>query len=155
MRFASPWSALALRTRRTSLVRGIALVATAIALTGSVAACGDDDDGPTTPANISGTYTLQTVAGQPLPFTTSGGNGIVQSSTLTLAPDLSYQVRVIFSDRQGYDDLGIFARTGNSLTFQSATFGQAGNFTGTVSGRTVTIQYDYADGVNRPAVYTR
>lgn len=154
MRFASPWSALALHARRTSLVRGLALVATAIALTGSVAACGDDDDDPTTPANIAGTYTLQTINGTALPFTIGGGV-IIQSSTLTLDQALGFLVRVIGTENGvpgGYDDPGIYARNGNSLQFTSTG---STDFTGTVSGRTVTIQYDYGDGVVRSAVYTR
>jgi uncharacterized lipoprotein YehR (DUF1307 family) len=135
-------------------VRGLALVATAIALTGSVAACGDDDDGPTTPANIAGTYTLQTINGTPLPFTIGGGV-IVQSSTLTLDQALGFLVRVVGTANGapgGFDDNGIYARSNNSLQFTSTNFD---DFTGTVSGRTVTIQYDYGDGVVRTAVYTR
>ncbi len=45
----------------------IALTAVSVAL----AACGGGGDDPIGPANVAGTYTLQTVNGSPLPFTTS------------------------------------------------------------------------------------
>lgn len=68
---------------------------TAITLAASLAltACGKDSSGPDTGADIAGTYTLTTVNGSPLPFTTDEDatyKAEILASAITLRGDRTF-----------------------------------------------------------------
>jgi hypothetical protein len=119
----------------------IAIAAAAIALLG---ACGSDSTGPNN-ANVAGTYALSTVDGANLPYTVpnTGDNAeVVQSATITLTSDSTYTA--VANGTENGDpsviitDAGNYSVSGSQVTFTS-TIIQGGNYTGTVSGSTLTV----------------
>ena len=119
----------------------IAIAAAAVALLG---ACGSDSTGPRN-TNVSGTYALTTVDGSSLPFTipnTGDNTVIVENATVTLNADSSYTA--VASGTENGDpatiitDAGHYSVSGSQVTFTSSVI-QGGNYTGTVSGSTLTV----------------
>jgi hypothetical protein len=118
----------------------VAVAAAAIALLG---ACGSDSTGPTN-ANVAGTYTLTTVEGSSLPYTipNTAEEEIVQNATITLTGDSTYTASA--TGTVGGDpsniitDAGHYSVSGSQVTFTS-TIIEGGNYTGHVSGSTLTV----------------
>jgi hypothetical protein len=144
------------RTRRSL---GRFAVATAVSLsTLGVAACGDDNG--TGPGGISGTYTLQTVNGQGLPFTMfdgevdDGQGGTfdvllrILSGSVTLNSNNTYRARLDFDFRidgqpcagcvEDDDEEGTFSVSGSTITFDPEDDDPQ---TATVSGNTITVSF--------------
>jgi hypothetical protein len=119
----------------------IAIAAAAVVLLG---ACGSDSTGPSN-ANVAGTYELSTVDGSSLPFTvpnTGDNTEIVQSATITLTSDSTYTA-VASGTENGEStsiiaDEGSYRVSGSQVTFTSSVI-VGGNYTGTVSGSTLTV----------------
>jgi hypothetical protein len=131
----------------TTMKRRAARFATAAAAAGTIAllgACGSDSTGPSN-ANVAGTYSLSTVDGSSLPFTvpnTGDNTEIVQSATITLTSDSTYSA-VASGTENGESttiitDAGSYSVSGSQVTFTSSVI-QGGNYTGTVSGSTLTV----------------
>jgi hypothetical protein len=128
---------------RTSSARAlrVAIAATAVAM---LAACGSDSTGPRN-TNVSGTYALTTVDGSSLPFTipnTGDNTEIVENATITLNSDSSYTA-VANGTENGEStpiitDMGHYSVSGSQVTFTSSVI-QGGNYTGNVSGSTLTV----------------
>jgi hypothetical protein len=128
---------------RTSSARATRF-AIAVATVAMLAACGSDSTGPRN-TNGSGTYALTTVDGSSLPFTipnTGDNTEIVNNATVTLNSDSSYTA-VANGTENGADatiitDAGHYSVSGSQVTFTSSVI-QGGNYTGSVSGSTLTV----------------
>jgi hypothetical protein len=116
----------------------------------ALAACGRDEPGPTapTPAIVSGSYTLETVDGQALPFLVldlGAYKAKLASATLNLKADKTYSfafgIRIEDSGNvrtTSDDDAGTWSISNRGVTLVS----NEGSFTrtGTVSGNTLTLE---------------
>jgi len=128
---------------RTASARALRF-AIAAATVAMLAACGSDSTGPRN-TNVSGTYALTTVDGSSLPFTipnTGDNTEIVNNATVTLNSDSSYTA-VANGTENGADatiitDAGHYSVSGSQVTFTSSVI-QGGNYTGSVSGSTLTV----------------
>ena len=118
----------------------------ACALTALLAACGSDSTSPAS-ADITGTYTLKTVNGSPLPFTLQSGTTVVSltsdviivSSNGTWSESGIYQQTVNGQTTSGTgSDGGTWTRAGTSVTLTSAQ-GADGTYTGSYSTNTLTL----------------
>jgi len=118
--------------------------AIAAATVAMLAACGSDSTGPRNP-NVSGTYTLTTVDGSSLPFTiphTGDNIEIVDNATVALNSDSTYTA--VANGTENCDsttiitDTGHYSVSGSQVTFTSSVI-QGGNYTGSVSGSTLTV----------------
>ena len=111
-------------------MRRIAVLMLALA----IAACSDNN--ATAPsAALTGTYTLRTVNGSPLPVTFSDGS-VLTSDQLTLFVDGTFTDQAQFSDGSNSIEQGFYSAVNGSITFQDAN----SNFTfqGSVSGTVLT-----------------
>jgi hypothetical protein len=134
---------------------GARLLAAACAVL--VFGCGGGDT-PTQPAAITGTYTLQTINGSPLPYVTfqdaSNNKDEIVGETFTLAEggqwSHTYRERLTISGSASTTDgqtSGTFNGSASALSFTSTVNER---FTGQVNGNTLTLQR-----VARTLVYTR
>jgi hypothetical protein len=99
-------------------------------------ACGDDGTGP---GSIFGTYTLITINGEELPVEIAPGFEITAGSVRLNSDNtyvLSFTLR-LDGTTDTVDDPGTFTVVDGSII--QFTGGEAGNFSGTVSGNTLTI----------------
>jgi len=112
----------------------------------TLAACGGES--PTAPSGpaVSGTWTMRTVNGTPLPVSLILANGaqiIARSAVLTLTGDRSgtYQEVVTFSFTatpnltSANSETGTWTVAGNIISFATST---GDHYTGTVTGNTLT-----------------
>ena len=123
------------------LRRLIPLVALSVAV-----ACGSDSTTQPTTASLAGTWTLQSVNGNPLPFTlqTSGTDRLdLLSDVVTASANGTYTEVLQFrptingqSTTQSQSDAGTFTVNGTAVTLSS---NQAGNITGALTGHTLTL----------------
>lgn len=100
----------------------------------AMAACSDNN--ATAPsAAITGTYTLRTVNGSPLPVTFSDGS-VLTSDQVSLFADGTFTDNAKFSDGSASTEQGFWSAVNGSITFQDAN----SNFTfqGSVSGNVLT-----------------
>jgi hypothetical protein len=121
----------------------------ALAATALLAACGDSGTGPDD-TDIVGSYTLQTINGNAVPWRlalgndwfeiTSGSGNINADGTFRLTYDwrasVSGQV-----DGDSEDLVGTYTRNGNAITFRDPSDGST-VATGTISGRQLTVTYE-------------
>jgi hypothetical protein len=119
----------------------IAIAAAAVALLG---ACGSDSTGPKN-SNVQGTYALTTVDGSSLPFTipnTGANTEVVENATVTLTSDSTYTAVANGTANNEpttiITDQGHYSVSGSQVTFTSTVI-QGGNYTGSVSGSTLTV----------------
>lgn len=103
-----------------------------LALAGTLAACSTDATGPN--GSVTGTYTLRTIDGQPLPYTFSSGLRLT-SDQITLRTDGSYEDVSRYSDGTSYVDDGDYTSYNGAVTFYSTT-GQT--YQGSISGNVLT-----------------
>jgi len=80
--------------------------------------CSADSTGPN--GSVTGTYTLRTIDGQPLPYTFSGGLRLM-SDELTLTSDGSYQDVSRYSDGTSFVDEGDYTNYNGAVTFYSTS----------------------------------
>jgi hypothetical protein len=93
------------------------LVMLALAST-MLASCSSDSTGPN--GSVTGTYTLRTIDGQPLPYTFSGGLRLM-SDELTLMSDGSYEDVSRYSDGTSFVDEGDYTNYNGAVTFYSTS----------------------------------
>ena len=93
------------------------LVMLALAST-MLVSCSADSTGPN--GSVTGTYTLRTIDGQPLPYTFSGGLRLM-SDELTLTSDGSYQDVSRYSDGTSFVDEGDYTNYNGAVTFYSTS----------------------------------
>ena len=120
-----------------------------------VVGCGSDT--AVEPATITGTYTLQTINGSPLPyvnFENANNKDEIVSETFTLAAGgqwaHTFRERITISGSVSLHDgqtAGTYSGSAASLSFTSTS---NETFTGNVSGRTLTLQRQ-----SKTRVYTR
>lgn len=103
-----------------------------LALAGTLAACSTDSTGPN--GSVTGTYTLRTIDGQPLPYTFSSGLRLT-SDQITLRTDGSYEDVSRYSDGTSFVDDGDYTSYNGAVTFYSTT-GQT--YQGSISGNVLT-----------------
>ena len=103
-----------------------------LALAGTLAACSTDSTGPN--GSVTGTYTLRTIDGQPLPYTFSSGLRLT-SDQITLRTDGSYEDISRYSDGSSFVDDGHYTSYNGAVTFYSTT-GQT--YQGSISGNVLT-----------------
>jgi hypothetical protein len=117
----------------------------ALAAIALLAACGDSGTGPDD-TNIAGSYTLQTINGNSLPWRLGGGNDWFEftSGSGNINADgtftLTYNWRESISGQvdAGSEPLvGTYTRNGNAITFTEASTGDTA--TGTISGRQISV----------------
>jgi len=110
-------------------MRRLALLAAVIAL----AACNNDSTSPN--GQITGTYSLRTVNGNPLPYTFSDGSVLV-SDRLSLNNDGTYIDVATFSNAGSATEQGLWSINNNLITFNDQT--DAFNYSGSLSGSVLT-----------------
>ena len=100
----------------------------------SLAACNNDSTSPN--GNVTGTYTLRTVNGNPLPYTFSDGSVLV-SDHLSLNSDGSYQDVATFNNGSR-NETGFWSINNNLITFNDQTDPGNLSYNGSVSGSVLT-----------------
>jgi hypothetical protein len=93
------------------------LVMLALAST-MLASCSADSTGPN--GSVTGTYSLRTIDGQPLPYTFSGGLRLM-SDEITLMSDGSYEDVSRYSDGTSFVDEGDYTNYNGAVTFYSTS----------------------------------
>lgn len=108
------------------------------------AACGGDS--PTAPATISGTFTLRTFNGTPLPVVLTDGDPALTlvGDTLVMSGNGTYRTAVVLEETSAgqttttvESSSGTYRRSGSSLTFTDASDGTT--VTGSIVGATIVI----------------
>ena len=89
-----------------------------LALASTLAACSTDSTGPS--GSITGTYTLRTIDGQPLPYTFSSGLRLT-SDQITLRTDGTYEDVSRYSDGTSFIDDGDYTSYNGAVTFYSSS----------------------------------
>ncbi|MGI8508970.1 MAG: hypothetical protein ACR2MQ_06565 [Gemmatimonadaceae bacterium] len=114
---------------------------TAALLTAGVAAC-SDVSGPSNQSAV-GTYYLQTVNGNRLPYTfgQNGSNVSIQADTYTLNNDYSYTETTDETVYDGFQnsnvrhsEYGSWSQNNNAISFSPSTGGSYAPYTGSLSG---------------------
>jgi hypothetical protein len=117
----------------------------ALAALALIAACGGDSTGPGD-TNIVGSYTLQTVNGNPVPwraivigndwFEIRGGSGSINADgTYSLTFHWRESVAGL-PDEGSESSVGTYTRNGNAITFRDASGSTA---SGTITGRQISV----------------
>ncbi|MEO6209416.1 MAG: hypothetical protein ABIQ10_04730 [Gemmatimonadaceae bacterium] len=129
---------------RSSFRHGFARPLLALAFVAGLAACGSDNNGSTGLGDVSGTYTVQSVGGNSLPyaFPNSTDNIVVSSATLNLNSDHTYSVAAAGSANGSADDnviadAGTYTLSGSTVTFTSTTFSGA-HYTAAATSTSIT-----------------
>ena len=89
-----------------------------LALASTLAACSTDSTGPS--GSVTGTYTLRTIDGQPLPYTFSSGLRLT-SDQITLMTDGTYEDVSRYSDGSSFVDEGDYTSYNGAVTFYSTS----------------------------------
>jgi len=127
------------------------VVAAVLAATIAMAsACGSDS--PTGPKNVSGTYTLHTVDGLPLPFTVTNPRDhaiVINSVTATLDSNGTYAVAGT-GTQDGHastviTDAGTYSQSGTAMHFTSTTFQAEYSASARTDSITVTLPGGFVD----------
>lgn len=128
----------------SSFRHGIARPLLALAFVAGLAACGSDNNGSTGPRDVSGTYTLQSVGGNSLPyaFPNSSDAIVVSSATLILNTDHTYSVSAAGSAHGSAEDnvvadAGTYSLSGSTVAFTSTTFSGA-HYTAAATSTSIT-----------------
>jgi hypothetical protein len=110
------------------------------------AACGGDSTGPGD-TNIVGSYTLQSINGNPVPwraivigndwFEIASGSGSINADG-TYSLTFNWRESVAGETDEGSESLvGTYTRNGNAITFRDASDGSTA--IGTISGRQISV----------------
>jgi len=118
-------------------MRRLALLAALIAL----AACNSDSTSPN--GQVTGTYSLRTVNGNPLPFTFSDGSVLV-SDRLSLNSDGTYIDVATFSNAGSATEQGLWSINNNLISFNDQT--DAFTYSGSLSGSVLTETFPATRG---------
>lgn len=135
---------------RRSILKWSLTVATALVLALTLAACGSDSD-PTTPTDITGTYSLISVNGAPVPafwgvfeedeedfeaYVMGASLELRADQTVRVRADIEFRLAGVTVEEERLDDRGTWQLVGNELTTDLES-GAA--ITGLVDGRTLTL----------------
>ena len=95
-------------------------------------ACSDNNNVTTPLLTVPGTFVLQTLNGQPLPFTFSDGVTLI-SDVLVLTDSGTFTETMKTADGQVFIDTGVYTVNGNALNFvdQTAGFSYGASLNGT------------------------
>lgn len=125
-----------------------AFVAVCACLALSLTGCGGDSTSPGG-SNVVGTYTLQTVNGGTLPYSTDLGGGIllrITAGRITLNADRTFSTAISYEVRQGTStssdtdtDNGTYEEANGAVRM---TFGDGTQIAGTVSGNTFSLSIE-------------
>ena len=129
---------------RRRVVRSAALIAL-VASVAALAACGSDNNGSTGPANVTGTYSLVSIDGHPLPYQVPNVPDhtiVVTSGTIVLNSDHSYTVGGTGTS-DGGDPQQVIADAGTYVAGSSSGSGSS-------AGSNVT----FTSTAHPPAVYS-
>ena len=107
------------------------ILATAVLAGGLLPAWGDD---PTGPESVAGTYILQTINGEALPYLVQVGFSVTAGS-IQLNSDGTYTISLTVTGLGAQIITGTFTVDGSTITLDDGT-------TGTVSGDTITVVAD-------------
>jgi hypothetical protein len=141
---------LAARLRRATVLACVPLAFTL--------GCTDNSTNPST-ADISGTYSLQSIGGIPLPYSFQSGTTTVTltNDVLIVGSDGTWSETIAFTQVDNgqtttgtLDDGGTWTRSGVSVNFFSQP-AAATAYTGTYSNNTLTLD----DGSGAPQVFRR
>jgi hypothetical protein len=110
-------------------MRRLALLLAVVAL----AACNNDSTSPN--GNVSGSYSLRTVNGNPLPYTFSDGSVLVNDQ-LSLNSNGTYTDVATFSNASTPAEQGYWSINNNLISFNDQVSGTS--YTGSVSGSVLT-----------------
>jgi hypothetical protein len=102
----------------------------------ALAACNNDSTSPN--GNVTGTYSLRTVNGNPLPFTFSDGSVLV-SDRLSLNSDGTYVDIATFSNAGTATEQGIWSINNNLISFSDQTDNLS--YQGSLSGSVLTESF--------------
>ena len=102
----------------------------------ALAACNNDSTSPN--GSLTGTYSLRTVNGNPLPFTFSDG-AVLVSDRLSLNSDGSYVDIATFSNTNSATEQGIWSINNNLISFSDQTDNIS--YQGSVSGSVLTESF--------------
>lgn len=102
----------------------------------ALGACNNDSTSPN--GSVSGTYSLRTVNGSPLPFTFSDGSVLV-SDRLSLNGDGTYVDIATFSNTGSATEQGLWSINNNLITFNDQT--DAFSYDGSLSGNVLTESF--------------
>ena len=102
----------------------------------AIAACNNDSTSPN--GNITGTYSLRTVNGNPLPFTFSDGSVLV-SDRLSLNGDGTYVDIATFSNAGSSTEQGLWSINNNLISFSDQTDNIS--YQGSLSGNVLTESF--------------
>jgi hypothetical protein len=120
--------------------------AIALCIVLGLSACQNDTTGPG--ASVAGTYELDTINGNTLPYTFSSGTTII-ADELTLNSDGSYSDVVEYSNSPTTIENGVFFVTNNDIEFEPDN-GGIPNYGGTVSGSfLVTVSGSFRSAYHR------
>ena len=152
-----------------AISRRLALLALGTLALFGTAACGGDDDDPTGPGGTAtGTYTLRTVNGQNVPTTVYEGDDLgfyykveVLSGHVTLDADGTFEDVTTIRETEGtgtptpseFVTVGTYTRTGNTLTFTDDDTGE--DYTITVQSDGSLVQSGDFGGFPLTARYVR
>ena len=102
----------------------------------ALAACNNDSTSPN--GNVTGTYSLRTVNGNPLPFTFSDGSVLV-SDRLSLNSDGTYVDIATFSNAGSSTEQGLWSINNNLISFSDQTDNLS--YQGSLSGNVLTESF--------------
>jgi hypothetical protein len=105
----------------------------------TLAACNNDATSPS--GSVVGSYSLETVNGNPLPYTFSNG-AVLVSDHLTLNSDGSYLDVTTYSTGAIQSEQGVWSLNNNLITFDDQT--DQITYTGSVSGTVLTETFNNA-----------
>jgi hypothetical protein len=128
----------------------LVFAAVLVATSAIASACGSDS--PTGPKDVSGTYTLQTVEGLPLPFTVTSPREhaiVINSVTATLDSNGTYAVAGT-GTQDGHastviTDAGTYSQSGTAMHFTSTTFQAEYSASAKTDSITVTLPGGFVD----------
>lgn len=128
------------------MTRFLTRIAAFAALAFTLAACGSDSATAPASVSVSGTYSLQTVNGAPLPaiLQGSGANKVeMVSDVFTFSATGTFSERAVVRYTQNgvvssetYDESGTYARNGTAITLR---YTDASTGSGTLDGNTMTL----------------
>jgi hypothetical protein len=118
-------------------MRRLALLIAVFAL----AACNNDSTSPN--GNVSGSYSLRTVNGSPLPYTFSDGSVLV-SDQLSLNSNGTYTDVATFSNASTPAEQGFWSINNNLISFNDQVSGTS--YTGSISGSVLTETFQVNGG---------
>lgn len=132
------------------MTRFLARITAFATLAFTLAACGSDSATAPSSSTVSGTYSLQTVNGSPLPFAFTGQNGVpvsLQSDVFVFSANGTWTETAVarYTDQTGavqtetFNESGTYQKNGTAITLRYSDFSDAG--TGTVESNSLVLVF--------------